>query len=53
VQQQAKEEEFRCYQIEYNKYMATLEALRNNIVKAINSEYIEKLKHLAVDYDMC
>ena len=53
MQQRAKEEELRCYQIEYNKYMATLEALRNNIVKAINSQYIKKLKHLAINYDMC
>jgi hypothetical protein len=53
VQRQAKEEELCHYQIKYNKYMATLEALRNTIVEAVDSEYIEKLKHLVVDYDMC
>jgi hypothetical protein len=43
VQRRAKEEELRRYQIEYNKYMATIKALCNAIAEAVNSEYIKKL----------
>jgi hypothetical protein len=53
VQRRAKEEELRRYQTEYNKYMATIGALRAAIASAVDAEYIEKLKHPIVEYDMC
>jgi hypothetical protein len=33
--------------------MATSDALRTAISGAVDSEYIEKLKHPIVEYDMC
>lgn len=51
TQRWAKEEELRRYQIKYNKYLATQSALRNAIVKSVDAEYIEKLRHPVVEYE--
>jgi hypothetical protein len=53
LQRRAKEEDLRCYSIKYNKYLATLGALRAAIVEDVDSEYIEELKHPVVEYDLC
>jgi hypothetical protein len=52
TQRKTREEQHKRYIVDYNKYLAVSNVLRENIVEAVNDEFIEALQDAVVGYDM-
>jgi hypothetical protein len=52
TQRKTRKEQHKRYIVDYNKYLAVSNVLPENIVEAVNDEFIEALQDAVVGYDM-